>query len=408
MPVCTIDEALADIRAGKFVILVDDENRENEGDLAIAAEKVSAEAINFMAREGRGLVCLTLTEAKCAVLNLSLQAPENTAKFGTPFTVSVDAAHGVTTGISAADRAHTIKAAIRDDARPSDLARPGHIFPLRARDGGVLVRAGQTEGSVDLARIAGLKPSGVICEIMNADGTMARMPDLEKFAAKHGLKIATIADLIKYRRQRESVVECTEIVDLPTKYGKFRLHQYEDKWGGLTHLALTMGALGRPEPDVPAAVQDGAVLVRVHDQCLTGDTFGSTRCDCGAQLDKSLMMIAAEGKGALVYMRQEGRGIGLENKLHAYALQDKAGLDTVEANVVLGFHPDLREYGIGAQILTDLGIRKLRLLTNNPRKIVALEGYNLEIVERLPISIPPGPDNRKYIETKRNKMGHLM
>jgi 3,4-dihydroxy 2-butanone 4-phosphate synthase/GTP cyclohydrolase II len=394
-----IEAALERFRAGRIVILVDDEDRENEGDLCVAAEKITPEAVNFMAKHGRGLVCLTLTEDKVRQLRLPLMVDEgaNTSTFGTAFTISIEAARGVTTGISAKDRAHTILTAVRDDARPEDLARPGHVFPLRARSGGVLVRAGQTEGSVDLARLAGLKPAAVICEVMNDDGTMARLPQLEKLAAEHDLLIASVADLIAYRMMKDTLVRRAADAPLPTVYGGFRAVAYDNDVDKHQHVALVKGRWRDDEP----------VLVRVHSKCLTGDVFGSERCDCGPQLHAALRQIERAGKGVLVYLDQEGRGIGLVNKLKAYNLQDE-GLDTAEANVRLGFKPDLRDYGIGAQILRDLGVSKMRLLTNNPKKIVGLEGYGLEVVERVPIEMPATRRNRAYLVTKRDKLGHLL
>jgi len=393
-----IEAALEDIRQGKMVILVDDEDRENEGDLTMAAERVTPEAINFMAKYGRGLICLSLTEKRLNELRLRMMVSENTSRFQTAFTVSIDAHKGVTTGISAVDRSVTILTALKDDTQPEDLVSPGHIFPLRAREGGVLVRTGQTEGSVDLARLAGLKPAGVICEIMKDDGTMARMPDLLIFAEKHGLKIVTIADLIKYRLNKESLVRRIVTATIPTKYGGvFTAIAYENDVDPYHHIALVKGEIG-PEDKV---------LVRVHSQCLTGDVFGSKRCDCEEQLHTAMAMVEKEGKGVIVYMRQEGRGIGLVNKLRAYCLQDM-GKDTVEANEELGFKADMRDYGIGAQILADLGLHKIRLMTNNPRKIIGLEGYGIEVVERVPIETKPHQENIEYLKAKAKKMGHLL
>jgi 3,4-dihydroxy 2-butanone 4-phosphate synthase/GTP cyclohydrolase II len=402
-PFCSIPEALNELQKGRFVILTDDEDRENEGDLVIAAEKVTPAAINFMSKHARGLICLALTEKRCDELQLPLQASVNTARFGTAFTVSIEARTGVTTGISAADRSRTIQTAVNPKNGPEELARPGHVFPLRARDGGVLVRAGQTEGSVDLCRLAGMNPAGVICEIMNDDGSMARLSQLEMFAAEHKLKIVSIRDLIEYRRSTEKLVERAAEVNLPTRFGEFKLYAYVSGKGEHEehHLAMTMGDIR------PGMIQTEPILVRVHSECLTGDALGSLRCDCGPQLEAAQAAIAKEGKGAILYMRQEGRGIGLVNKLKAYELQEK-GRDTVEANTELGFKPDLRRYGLGAQMLVDLGIRKIRLLTNNPRKIKGLAGYGLEVVEHVPIQMAAGSHNKKYLKTKKMKLGHLL
>jgi 3,4-dihydroxy 2-butanone 4-phosphate synthase/GTP cyclohydrolase II len=399
--IVTVDVALEEIRAGRMVILVDDEDRENEGDLCMAAEKCTGEAINFMAMHGRGLICLPVTEDRLRQLRLSMMVPdaENTSNYGTAFTVSIEAREGVTTGISAADRATTVAAAIADDARPQDIVRPGHIFPLRARDGGVLRRAGQTEGAVDLSRMAGLKPAGVICEIMKDDGTMARMPDLVAFARRHRLKIVTVADLIQYRLRHETLVRRTAEAVLPTRDGgEFRAIVYENDIDHVDHVALVKGEIS----------EDVEILVRVHSECLTGDAFGSMRCDCGEQLGAAMKMIEEEGRGVILYMRQEGRGIGLKNKIRAYELQDCEGLDTVQANERLGFAADLRDYGVGAQILVDLGVRKMRIITNNPGKRAGIEGYGLTIVERLPLEITPNEKNFEYLRTKKEKLGHVL
>jgi len=398
MPQITIEEALKDIREGRMVILVDDEDRENEGDLCMAAEKVTPESINFMAKFGRGLICLPMTAEKIDALDIPLMVDNNTSPYGTGFTVSIEARCGVTTGISAADRATTILTAVSDDAKPRDLVRPGHIFPLRARDGGVMVRAGQTEGSVDMARLAGMKPAGVICEIMDDDGTMARMPSLEKFSEEHGIGICTIADLIEYRMRTESFVRRSAETIIPTTVaGDFKAVVYENDVDNLLHIAMVKGEINSDKP----------ILVRVHSECLTGDIFGSMRCDCGPQLHKAMLKMQEEDCGVLLYIRQEGRGIGLVNKIKAYALQDE-GFDTVEANEKLGFKPDMRNYGIGAQILVDLGVREMRLLTNNPKKMVGLDGYGLKIVEQVPIEVSPNQHNKCYLECKKLKMGHLL
>ncbi len=403
-----IDQILDELRAGRMIVLVDDESRENEGDLVLAAQKVTPEAINFMARFARGIICLPMTSAKADQLALHPQAINNTALHGTAFTVSVDAATAVTTGVSAADRARTVEVASRDDAHPEDLVRPGHVFPLRARDGGVLVRAGQTEGAIDLARLAGLKPMAVICEIMNEDGTMARRDDLEKFCLQHGMKMCFVADIIRHRLRSEKLIERAVEIDLPLEEGQFHLIAYTSVVDPEPHIALCAGGVGRLDKTGKPIPHEEPVLVRVHSECLTGDAFRSLRCDCGPQLTEALRRITEVGKGAMVYVRQEGRGIGLINKLRAYKLQMEKGRDTVEANLDLGFEADRRDYGIGNQILRDLGLTKLRIMTNNPRKIYGLEGFGLRIVERVPLQIPAHKINRQYLQTKKDKLGHML
>lgn len=396
MPFASVEEAIEEIKAGRFIIILDDENRENEGDLMLAADLVTPEGINFMATHARGLICMPMTAERLAEIELPLMTSQNTEAMGTAFTITVDSKANTTTGISAFDRAATVHALIDPKTTRADLMTPGHLFPLRAMDGGVLRRTGHTEACVDLARLAGLYPAGVICEIMNADGTMARLPELERFAGEHGMKMVTIESLISYRMQREKLIRKVADVSLPTEHGEFRAIGYESILDGQCHVALVAGD--------PAAED---ALVRVHSECLTGDVFGSRRCDCGEQLEKALRLIGKNGNGVLLYMRQEGRGIGLANKLRAYALQD-AGSDTVEANTELGYPPDLRDYGMGAQILVDLGVKEMRLLTNNPRKIIGLEGYGLKIKERVPLEIAPNNVNRRYLETKRDKLHHLL
>jgi len=398
MPIISIEQAIKDIKDKKMVILVDDEDRENEGDLTMAAEAVTPEAINFMAKYGRGLICMPMTGERADRLELPLMVENNTCKFETGFTISIEAKKGVTTGISASDRATTILTAVNKDTKADDLARPGHIFPLRARDGGVMVRVGQTEGSVDLVRLAGFEPAAVICEIMDEDGTMSRMPSLQKFSEEHGIGICTIADLVKYRTRTECFVKKAAETTIPSQYGgEFKMIAYENSMDHLTHIAMVKGEINPDEP----------ILVRVHSECMTGDIFGSQRCDCAEQLHKSMTTIAEEGSGVILYLRQEGRGIGLINKLKAYELQSQ-GFDTVEANEKLGFKDDLRDYGIGAQILSDLGVKKMRLLTNNPKKMVGLEGYGLTVVEQIPILTEPSAHNREYLRCKQLKMGHVL
>ncbi len=397
MVLSSIPEAIEDIKAGRFTIIVDDEDRENEGDLALAAEKVTTDAINFMTKHGRGLICLPVIGKRLDELRIPMMVRENTSKFSTAFTVSIEAKHRVSTGISAADRAETIKAVIEPATKVEDIVQPGHMFPLRAREGGVLVRAGHTEAIVDLARLAGFYPAGVICEILNEDGSMARLPQLEVMAEKFGIKIVSVADLITYRRRHEKLVHRVAKTKLPTSYGEFTAIAYKSDIDPDEHLALVMGDISTGDP----------VLVRVHSECVTGDVFGSLRCDCGEQVTLAMQSIAREGRGVLLYMRQEGRGIGFHNKIRAYALQDE-GLDTVEANIRLGLAPDLRDYGVGAQILADLGLHQIRLLTNNPKKVIGLEGYGLKVVETVPIIITPNPYNRDYLETKRKKLGHIL
>ena len=408
-PFCTIDEALEDLRLGKMIVLADDEDRENEGDLVVAAEKATPEIVNFMLKYGRGVLCLPLTRQRCELLNLPLQTGENTTRFGTAFTVSIDAnpRFGVTTGVSTSDRCATMLRAVADDAAPSDFTRPGHLNPLMARDGGVLVRAGQTEGTVDLCRLAGLKPAGALIEIMNDDGTMARIPDLIGFCKRHDLRMTTIADLVEYRIQRERFMERGQEVKLPTEFGDFTLIEYRTPVDPEPHLVLSYGGVGKLDQDGSAVIQEEPVLVRVESECFTGHVFGSLRCDCGAQLHTAMQQIAQAGKGVLLYLRQEGRGIGLHNKLRAYKLQDQ-GYDTVEANELLGFRADRRDYGVGAQILRDLGLRRIRVLTNNPKKTQRLAVYGLEVEQQVPIEIAANEHNRAYLRTKRDKLGHLL
>ncbi|MCE5324799.1 MAG: bifunctional 3,4-dihydroxy-2-butanone-4-phosphate synthase/GTP cyclohydrolase II [Planctomycetaceae bacterium] len=403
-----IEDILDELRAGRMIVLVDDESRENEGDLVCAAEKVTPEIINFMVREGCGVVCMPVNSAHADRLGLHPQTAVNTSAHGTAFTVTIDAATGITTGVSAADRARTIQIAAADTSTAADLVRPGHINPLRAQDGGVLVRAGQTEGSVDLARLAGLKPAGVICEIMNPDGTMARRDDLEKFCERHSLKMCSVADIIRYRLRQEKLISRAVEVDIELEAGKFHLIAYTSVVDIEPHVAICMGGVGSLDAEGLPVIHKDPVLVRVHSECLTGDVLGSLRCDCGGQLQMALKAVADAGKGAVVYVRQEGRGIGLVNKLRAYKLQVEQGMDTVEANLHLGFEADRRDYGIGNQILRDLGLTRLRVMTNNPRKIYGLEGFGLKIVERVAIELPPQAHNRDYLQTKKDKMGHIL
>ena len=402
-----IPEILEDLKQGRMIVLVDDEDRENEGDLVCAAELVTPEIINFMATHGRGMICMPITEERCDELNLHSQSMDNTARLGTAFTVSIDAREGITTGISAADRSHTIRVAVDPESRSVDLARPGHIFPLRAREGGVLVRAGQTEGAVDLMRAAGLQPAGVICEIMNEDGTMARVPELHEYCKKHSLKMSSIAKLVEYRLQRETHIQRIQQIKLPTDYGEFKLIGYQSPGSSEPHLALCKGGIGDLDDNGHVIEHDEPILVRVHSECMTGDLFHSQRCECGYQLVTAMQMIEKQGIGALIYLRQEGRGIGLANKLHAYKLQEQ-GLDTYDANIKLGFQADKRDYGLGAQICRDLGLKNIRILTNNPKKVSRLEVYGIHVIEQLELQAEPGEHNRKYLQTKKVRFGHLL